>query len=125
MKRVLVRDLSKCVGSEATVKGWSDTVRDQKAVQFILLRDDTGLIQIVVERNSTDPRLNDLVAKLSSESAIVVTGNVVQNAKSKTSGIEIIAKDINVLNLADPQLPIDLSERDESDMGKRLNWRYL
>ena len=51
MERTLVQDASRRVGECIGLRGFVQTVRNQKAVQFILLRDHTGLIQIVAERS--------------------------------------------------------------------------
>jgi len=51
MGHIRIAELPEFVGQTVTVKGWVQTRRDQKSVQFILLRDHTGLVQVVVERN--------------------------------------------------------------------------
>ena len=47
-KRTLIKNLPTTPdGSAVTVGGFIETVRDQKKVQFIILRDETGSVQLV------------------------------------------------------------------------------
>jgi len=45
---------SSCFSSPVTVTGWVETVRDQKKVQFVVLRDETGALQLVRPRTAAD-----------------------------------------------------------------------
>ncbi|MBC7443171.1 MAG: aspartate--tRNA(Asn) ligase, partial [Ramlibacter sp.] len=51
--RILIKNLAALENGTVTVSGWVDTVRDQKKVQFVVLRDETGAVQLVNPR-STD-----------------------------------------------------------------------
>jgi nondiscriminating aspartyl-tRNA synthetase len=125
MKRTLICDANKHLGQEITIKGFVQVVRNQKAVQFIVLRDHTGLIQIVVERSPTSMQVNKIVDSLQRESTIDVTGFVVANPKVKLGQIEILLKDIVVSSIADEILPIDISGRTTTEVDKRFDWRFL
>ena len=46
-ERVLVKDLQARQDGPVSVSGWVETVRDQKKVQFVILRDETGAVQLV------------------------------------------------------------------------------
>src|SRR5687767_15373058 len=124
MQRTLIKDVREKIGQGVTVKGFVHVLRDQKAVQFIVLRDHTGLIQIVVERSEMNSEVNDLVTALNRESAIEVTGQVVSNPAVKLGQIEIQLETINVVSVSDAILPIDVSGKTESDIDKRLDWRF-
>ncbi|MEO8908243.1 MAG: OB-fold nucleic acid binding domain-containing protein, partial [Microbacteriaceae bacterium] len=50
--RVVVKNLAALPDGPVTVSGWVETVRDQKKVQFVILRDETGAVQLVNPRNS-------------------------------------------------------------------------
>ncbi|NLG48948.1 MAG: aspartate--tRNA(Asn) ligase [Chloroflexi bacterium] len=125
MQRTLVRDVGEHVGEVVTVQGFAQTVRDQKRVQFIVLRDHTGMVQVVIERSEEYARFNELVANLARESAVQVTGLVVADPHIRLGGLEIRLQDLQVVSLADPVLPIDLSERTTTMIDKRLDWRFL
>ncbi len=46
MERTLIKDLKDHIGQQVTLKGWLQTLRDQKSMQFLILRDKTGLAQV-------------------------------------------------------------------------------
>ena len=125
MQRTLIKDVREKIGQSVTVKGFVHVVRNQKAVQFIVLRDHTGMIQIVVERSEMNSGANDLISTLNRESAIEVTGLVVDNPAIKLGQIEIRLEAINVVSVSEAILPIDISGKTESDIDKRLDWRFL
>ncbi len=125
MGRTLIRDLRSHVGREVKVCGWVRTIRDQKRVQFLILRDHTGLAQATTERSPGKSAINNTIASLTRESAVTVTGTVVENPIVKTGGVEIAIRDLRVEGLADRLLPLDVSGPQESNPEVRLNWRML
>src|SRR5258706_6535141 len=125
MERTLIRDAKEKIGEVISLKGFVQTVRNQKAVQFIILRDHTGLIQVVAERSEENKIINDLIATLTRESAIEVTGTVVSNPNVKLGQLEVQLKTLRVESLSDATLPIDVFGPTETDVDKRLDWRFL
>jgi len=125
MKRTLIRDAKEKVGEIVTLQGFVQTVRNQKAVQFIILRDHTGLIQVVAERSETNLVMNDLISTLTRESAVEVTGIVVHNPSVKLGQIEVQLQRLQVDSTSDAILPIDVFGPTETDVDKRLDWRFL
>jgi aspartyl-tRNA synthetase len=83
------------------------------------------LIQVVVERSETNSRLNELVDLLTRESAIEVTGVSVSNPNVKLGQLELQVQNLSVVSRADATLPIDLFGKTETDIDKRLDWRFL
>ena len=125
MERTLIRDAKGKVGEHINLRGFVQTVRNQKAVQFIILRDHTGLIQVVVERSEANQSLNELIAGLTRESAIQVDGVVVSNSTVKLGQLEVQLQRLVVESMADAALPIDLFGKTETEADKRLDWRFL
>jgi aspartyl-tRNA synthetase len=125
MERTLVRDARDKVGELVSLRGFVQTVRDQKAVQFLILRDYTGLIQLVAERSETNSAINEKIAQLTRESAVEITGLVVSNPNVKLGQLEVQLKSLSVASQADATLPIDLFGKTETDLDKRLDWRFL
>ncbi|HEX6099867.1 MAG TPA: aspartate--tRNA ligase [Thermoanaerobaculia bacterium] len=119
------------VGQNVTLNGWIHKRRDFGELVFLDLRDRTGIAQIVVdkERGASD----ELVAtakELRSEFVVRVEGEVVEradaqkNPKLPTGDVEVVAKNIVILNRADtPPFPIE----DDTDAAEelRLQYRYL
>jgi len=118
--RVLVSDLREHVGHTVTVCGWVHALRLQRAMQFVLVRDHTGICQ-VTHRRADGQELATHLDGMTRESAIRVTGRVVENPMVKLGGVEVVPDHIEVLNLAESPLPID----EHTGPEQRLNWRFL
>ena len=125
MRRTLIKDLRAQVGHEVKVQGWVRAIRDQKRIQFLILRDHTGLAQATVERAPEKAALNDRIAALTRESAVTAIGTIVANPVVKTGGIEISLRELVVDGPADRLLPLDVTDAQEPNPDTRLNWRFL
>ena len=125
MERTLIRDAREKVGERVSLRGFVQAVRNQKAVQFIILRDPTGVIQAVVERSETNQALNDAITQLTRESALEITGKVVDNPSVKLGQLEVQIETISVEAMAEATLPIDVFGKTETDVDKRQDWRFL
>lgn len=102
---VHVSDLREHVGRTVTVCGWVNTLRLQSKMQFVVVRDSTGLVQVTHRRDSGP--LEAQLEALTPESAVKITGRVVDAAQVKLGGLELVPETIQVLNQAATPLPID------------------
>ena len=121
MNRTLVADLGEHVGERATVRGWVHALRDQKSVQFVIVRDETGLAQAVLPKAEPPGELNEAVSALTVESAVTITGSVVADERVNLGGLELRIEDLRVDSAAEPELPV----APDSALDKRIDWRYL
>jgi nondiscriminating aspartyl-tRNA synthetase len=119
--RTLIAELSQRVGERVTVRVWVQAVRDQKRLQFVILRDETGVAQAVLPKQEPVSELNEAITTLTAESAVTVTGTVVADERVKLGGLELRIEDLKVESLAEPELPIAA----DSALDKRMDWRYL
>src|ERR1700722_17517912 len=119
MIRTLVADLRDHIGETVTVKGWVKTLRLQRAMQFVLVRDHTGTVQVTWRRDGGD--LERLFDELTAESAVEITGQVTGNPVVTLGGLELIPSQAQVLNLAQTPFPID----EHTGAERRLDWRPL
>ncbi|MFI9365285.1 aspartate--tRNA(Asn) ligase [Kitasatospora sp. NPDC053057] len=117
--RVHVSDLREHVGRTVSVHGWVHTLRLQRAMQFVIVRDGTGLVQVTHKRDGGP--LEARLEALTPESAVRITGRVVDAAQVKLGGLEIVPETVEILNPAATPLPID----DHTGPEQRLDWRYL
>lgn len=124
MKRTLVSQLADSIGRTVKIAGWVQTIRDQKRMQFLVIRDHTGSVQVVLEK-ARHPVLAETITGLARESAVRITGEVAENAQVGLGGIEIYLSDLEVVGSAASPLPIDLFGEGASGPGARLDWRYL
>jgi len=104
-----------------TLRGWAHAIRDQKRVQFVVMRDETGLVQLVHPRDGEQDELSERISSLTPESAITVTGLVVADERVKLGGLEVQLHELSVDSPAEPELPVT----PESSLDKRIDWRYL
>lgn len=112
------------IGKKVRVSGWLENVRDHGGVKFADLRDQYGLVQVVVE----DEEMLDGIPK---ESSIMVTGTVIErdedtiNKKLDTGYIEIVAETISVLGRVRSPLPFEVASSKEIKEDLRLKYRFL
>ncbi len=111
---------SSAPSSHVVVAGWAADVKSLGKIAFIKLRDREGYLQLV----STDTKLIEKISKLTNESVIVASGKV-QKSRAKAGGNELELEEFEVLSLAEPKLPIDMSGKIETDLSKRLDYRVL
>ncbi len=121
MERLAIADLKTKVGESVTLRGWVSALRDQKRVQFLILRDRTGLAQLVLEKGEVPSQLNERLSALTPESAVTVSGEVVADERVKLGGVEVRLESLEVDSLAEPELPVT----QESALDKRMDWRYI
>ncbi len=102
----------KFLGQTVTVKGWAHRRRDHGGVIFIDLRDREGLVQVVIDPDT--PEAFQTADASRNEYVLAITGIVRErpagtaNANLISGEIEILAKDIEVLNTAaTPPFQID------------------
>jgi nondiscriminating aspartyl-tRNA synthetase len=121
VSRTLIEELRDKVGERVTVRGWVHAIRDQKRMQFLVLRDETGLAQAVLSKDEPPSDLNDAISSLTAESAVTVTGTVAADERVKLGGLELKLEELLVDSLAEPELPIAA----DSALDKRMDWRYV
>jgi nondiscriminating aspartyl-tRNA synthetase len=119
--RVVVADLKSHLKDTVELRGWVQAVRDQKRMQFVVLRDETGLAQLVLAKDEQPSELNDAISTLTPESAVTVTGLVVADERVKLGGLEVRLASVTVDSPAEPELPVT----PDSALDKRIDWRYL
>jgi aspartyl-tRNA synthetase len=125
--RVLIKDLAALPDGPVSVAGWVETVRDQKKVQFVVLRDESGAVQLVNPRTvdedgavvADEPATT--ISGLSQGSFVRVTGELKHDERVKLGGIEIKLNTLEVETAAIPETPIAA----DSGIDKRMDWRFL
>jgi aspartyl-tRNA synthetase len=130
-ERTLVKNLAALEDGPVTVSGWVETVRDQKKVQFVVLRDESGAVQLVNpavrELVEDDPdnagRLatTEAISALAHGSFITVTGQLKHDERVKLGGLEVKIGSLDIVSESLPETPIAA----DSSLDKRLDWRFL
>jgi aspartyl-tRNA synthetase len=119
--RVLASRLRDHVGSRVRLCGFAQAIRDQKQMQFVILRDASGLAQITHSKSPTKDSVSEAISFLTAESAVSVTGRVVDAPSVKLGGVEIQAEAIEVHALAEAPLPV----AEDSAQEKQIDWRAV
>ena len=108
-----------------TLNGFVDKIRNLQYVQFVILRDTTGKVQITIEKNEENKNLVEIIDNLKEESTIKVTGTLVLNEKIKLNGMEIIPQTIEVTSNCTEDLPLNYKDQASANIDTRLNYRFL
>lgn len=116
--RTLVRELPEKIGQEVTLYLTLETLRDQKHLQFILGKDKSGTIQLVVAKSKVEN--HEDISTLLQGSAFIVTGKAIESSQSKTFGIEIQVDTLEIISKAEAY-PIT----QESSIDLRFDYRYV
>jgi len=98
-KTVYIDKLKDHTGQEVTLNGWLYNSRGSGKVQFLILRDGTGLCQCVVERSKVSDELFEQLRHLGQESSLSITGLVRADERS-VGGYELAVTDARVISPA-------------------------
>ena len=119
------------VGQTLTLHGWIQKRRDFGELVFLDLRDRSGIAQVVVDRErGASAELVATAKELRSEFVVRIEGEIVEradaqkNAKLPTGDIEVVAKEIVILNRADTP-PFAIEDDTDAAEELRLQYRYL
>lgn len=129
--RIKINKTTKKIGEKIEIAGWVHFVRKVGKMIFILLRDRSGLVQVVFLPNNKE--LYVQAEKLKAEFVVKITGRVQKrpakdiNPELSTGEIEILAESLEILNEA-KTLPFEISKDEKKEAVRedlRLKYRYL
>jgi len=115
-----IEELSKAVGSEVVLRGWVFNITGKGKLQFIQLRDGTGIVQCVVFKGNVSEEIFNNAKSLTQESSIIVTGNVRAEERAP-GGYEIDVTNLEIIQIA-KEYPITPKEHGDSFL---LEHRHL
>lgn len=75
-QHISIENIARYDGQEVTLKGWVYQKTGKGRLQFIRLRDGTGIVQCVAFKPNLDPELFEALKSLGQESSLIVTGVV-------------------------------------------------
>ncbi|MFN3269447.1 MAG: OB-fold nucleic acid binding domain-containing protein, partial [Candidatus Kapaibacteriota bacterium] len=93
-----IENLDKYVGQEVTLRGWVYHKTGKGKLQFIQLRDGTGIVQCVVFKGNVSEEVFENAKDLTQESSVIIKGTVREDPRSP-SGFEIDVTDLKVVQL--------------------------
>ena len=99
-EHVYIEDIAAHEGKEVTLKGWLYNKTDKGRLQFLLVRDGTGIIQAVVFEDDVSPEGFEAAKTATQESSLIVTGTA-RADKRAPGGYELTANDVEIVQLAE------------------------
>lgn len=127
--RDLSLDLKDKIGQSVEVKGWVNSRRDHGGLIFIDLRDEKGIIQLVVTPDTKDSFA--LAESVRDEYVLAATGKIrerapeLKNPNIETGDIELVVESLELLNRSDTPPVNTHDDGPESGEDLRLKYRYL
>lgn len=94
-----VENLAQYVGNEVTLRGWVYHKTGKGKLQFIQLRDGTGIVQCVLFKGNVPDEVFEDAKRLTQESSIVVTGTVREEQRAP-GGYEVDVSDLKIVQIA-------------------------
>ncbi len=82
MKHTYIENIADFVDKQVEIRGWVYNKRSSGKIQFLLVRDGTGIIQGVATEEDTEPESFSLVGDLDQESSVIVRGKVREDKRA-------------------------------------------
>lgn len=99
---IRIQDIAHYVDQDVTIQGWLYARTDKGRLQFLQVRDGTGIVQAVAFKKDLDPEMFALAQTVTQESSIVITGTVRtdERAPGYPGGYEVGLKDLRLVQMA-------------------------
>lgn len=121
MKRVMLKNIK--LGENNKVAGFVESIRNKKAMCFIVLRDISGKLQLTIEKEK-HPDLVDTLDKITTDSVIEAEGLIVASEYVKLNGMEMYPDTIKIHSIAEAS-PIVAPKGEETNIDLRLDYRFI
>ena len=125
MKKINFSELKNYFGQEIELHGFVEKVRDLQYVQFLILKDKYGSVQVTLEKDGSLEELNNIVSNLKVDSTVKVLGKVLENEKVKMGGMEVIPSSIEITSEPVEELPINYRNLSGINLDTRMDNRFL
>ena len=121
MVECYIEDIGQYVGQEVKLKGWVYNLRSSGKIRFIVFRDGTGTIQVVMVKSELPEEVFEQHKELTQESSIIVTGIVSEHPRQKGT-YELQLTDLEIVQICE-DYPITKKEHTTGFlMGHRHLW---
>ena len=84
MEATAISHIGEKADGTATVRGWLYGKRSSGKIQFLIVRDGTGYLQVVVPKADVPPPIWEAAEKATQETSLSVTGTVRQEKRAAT-----------------------------------------
>jgi len=110
-------------GPSVRICGWVHRIRDLGGVKFIILRDRTGMLQVVFKKGELEERVLKEVEDLREESVVCIDG-FLRRAPTR-EGFEVAASSLIVLSKPVEPLPLEVHSSLKAGLATRLRYRWI
>ncbi len=110
-------------GKEVTLAGWVHEVRETAKITFLILRDSTGLVQVMGKSGEADPGVIKSMS-LPKESVVKIRGVVKVNSEAR-KGFEIVPREVTNLNPLSAKIPFEVTGKVPAEIDVRLDNRQI
>ncbi len=93
--------LSEFISQKVRLSGWLYNKRSSGKIKFLLFRDGTGLVQVVMVKSELPERMFELFDQLTQESSLIIVGTVREEPRAP-GGFEIGLTDLEIVQIAEP-----------------------
>ncbi|MFH1520348.1 MAG: aspartate--tRNA(Asn) ligase [Candidatus Micrarchaeota archaeon] len=118
-----IKNAKKIHGTTIKIAGWVHDFRDLGKLKFVLVRDITGIIQVILKKGVVSEEILEAV-KLNKEDVVAFEGQIKEN-KTAPDGVELVPTGFEYLNKVELKLPVDPTGVVPSEIDTRLDYRYL
>ena len=119
-------ELSNHYDEEVEIQGFVESIRNIKWVQFLVIRDLSGKVQVTIEKSvEENASMVELVNNLTLESTVKIKGKLIKNENVKLNGMEIIPSSIIVTSKSEEELPFNYKDLDNVNLDTRLDYRFI
>ena len=124
MKTIKINDLENHYGENVLIQGFVENIRNLQYVIFMVIKDNTGKVQVTIEKENNDSLVN-IVEKITLESTVKIIGTCNEAASVKLGGKEIIPTEVIVTSSSLEELPINIKDKSAALRETRLDYRFL
>lgn len=117
-------ELEEMVDKEVVVSGWVHDVRVLGGINFVLLRDVRGIVQVTGIKTKSTKEIMDIFPKLRQEDVLSVRGKVVKSKIAKI-GFEILPDEMEIVSKSATPLPLDPREVTPALFDTRMDNRVM
>ncbi len=110
--------------TKATIAGFVQDKRDVGKLIFLVIRDQKGVIQATFKKGEINEDVFTAAKKVPKESFVKISGKTIKNDRAPNK-VEIKPDTFEILSRAETPLPLDVSGTIDSNLDKRLDWRFL
>lgn len=123
MKTTLIKEISSKTGENVSIRGWLVNKRSSGSIHFLTLRDGTGFIQAVIEKNDVSEEIFKIIDSVGIESSIEVKGLVKSDSRAP-GGFELQVKDFHIISES-KDYPIQKKKDGSHGMKFLMDRRHL